>query len=189
MASKRPRPITLDFETFGIEGRPNHPPVPVGVSIKYPGKKPHYYAWGHPSENNCTYGEALQNLKKAWEAGSRPGVGLLFQNGKFDMDVAETHMGLPRLGWEVYHDTLFLLFLDDPHQKELGLKPSAERLLGLPPEERDEVGAWLVANQPVPDVKISLSTIFSNKTLAMFVRIQCSGIHIDIWIKFLDGAS
>ena len=153
--NKVPRPVTIDFETHGIEGRPAYPPVPVGVSIKYPGKEPHYYGWGHPSENNCTYPEALLALQKAWAAGENEG--LLFQNGKFDTDVAETHMGLPMPAWGLIHDTLFLLFLDDPHQKELGLKPSAERLLKMPPEERDEVGEWLVEHQPVPNVKISLS--------------------------------
>lgn len=150
---KIPKPIVIDFETFGIEGRPNYPPVPVGVSIKYPGKKPQYYAWGHPSENNCTYPDAVAALRAAFCSGSD----LLFQNGKFDVDVAEAHMGMPRLEWSRYHDTLFLLFLDDPHQKELGLKPSADRLLQMPPEERDAVGDWLVANQPVPGVKISMS--------------------------------
>ena len=52
---------------------------------------------------------------------------------------------------------MFLLFLDDPNQTELGLKPAAERLLGLPPEEQDAVGEWLIKNQPVPGVKISAS--------------------------------
>ena len=155
MPVKTPKPITIDFETHGIEGRPAYPPVPVGVSIKYPGKEPKYYGWGHPSENNCTYPEALANLHKAWKVGESEGF--LFQNGKFDTDVAETHMGLPIPAWDKIHDTLFLLFLDDPHQKELGLKPSSERLLKMPPEERDEVGEWLVENQPVPGVKISLS--------------------------------
>ena len=32
---KQPKPVTVDFETFGIEGRPKYPPIPVGVSIKY----------------------------------------------------------------------------------------------------------------------------------------------------------
>jgi len=52
---------------------------------------------------------------------------------------------------------MFLLFLDDPHQKELGLKPSSERLLGMPPEEQDAVGEWLMRHQPVEGVKISRS--------------------------------
>jgi len=52
---------------------------------------------------------------------------------------------------------MFLLFLDDPHQIELGLKKSSERLLNMPPEEQDAVGEWLLTNQPIPGVKISKS--------------------------------
>lgn len=150
---KQPKPVTIDFETFGIEGRPKYPPIPVGVSIKYPGKKSKYFAWGHPTGNNCCYSEAAAELAKAYAHKE----GLLFQNGKFDVDVAEVHFGLQVPSWDRIHDTLFLLFLDDPHQIELGLKPSAARLLGWDPEEQDAVGEWLVANQPVPGVKISKS--------------------------------
>lgn len=150
---RQPKPVTLDFETLGIEGRPKYPPAPVGVSIKYPGKKAKYFAWGHPTGNNCCYSEAKAELAKAYEHKD----GVLFQNGKFDADVAEVHFGLPIPSWDRIHDTLFLLFLDDPHQIELGLKPAAARLLDMPAEERDAVGEWLIENQPVPGVKISKS--------------------------------
>jgi DNA polymerase I-like protein with 3'-5' exonuclease and polymerase domains len=150
---KQPKPVTVDFETFGIEGRPKYPPMPVGVSIKYPGKKSRYYAWGHPTGNNCCWSDGAAELKKAWAHKD----GVLFQNGKFDVDVAEVHFGLPIPAWDKIHDTMFLLFLDDPHQMELGLKPSATRLLGLPADEQDAVGEWLIANQPVKGVKISKS--------------------------------
>lgn len=152
-AIRTPKPVTIDFETQGIDGRPKYPPIPVGVSIKYPGKKSKYYAWGHPTKNNCSFGEAKRELAKAWAHKD----GILCQNAKFDTDVAESHFDFEPLPWDKVHDTLFLLFLDDPHQIELGLKPSAERLLGLPPEEQDEVANWLIANQPVPGVKISKS--------------------------------
>lgn len=150
---KQPKPVAVDFETFGIEGRPKYPPIPVGVSIKYPGRKSKYFAWGHPTGNNCCWSDAAAELAKAWDHKD----GLLFQNGKFDVDVAEAHFGLAVPNWERIHDTLFLLFLDDPHQIELGLKPAANRLLGWPAEEQDAVGEWLIANQPVPGVKISKS--------------------------------
>lgn len=150
---KQPKPVTVDFETFGIEGRPKYPPMPVGVSIKYPGKKAKYYAFGHPEANNCCWSDAAAELAKAWQHKE----GVLFQNGKFDVDVAEVHFDLAIPAWDKIHDTMFLLFLDDPHQLELGLKPSATRLLGMPAEEQDAVGEWLVANQPVPGVKISKS--------------------------------
>jgi DNA polymerase I-like protein with 3'-5' exonuclease and polymerase domains len=150
---KIPKPVVVDFETKRIEGRPKYPPEPVGVSIKKPGKKPRYYAWGHPTKNNCTKGQAVAALKEVW--GNKDGV--LFQNGKFDVDVAEVHCGLPIPFWSQIHDSMFLLFLDDPHQQELGLKPSAERLLGMPPEEQEAVMEWLLEHQPVPDIKLSKS--------------------------------
>ncbi len=150
---KLPKPVVIDFETDKIVGRPNYPPKPVGVSIKPFGKKAVYYAFGHPTENNCTIEQATKALKAVWDSPD----GLLFQNGKFDVDVAEVHLGLPLPAWDKIHDTMFLLFLDDPHQKELGLKPSAERLLNMPAEEQDAVGEWLMKHQPVEGVKISRS--------------------------------
>lgn len=153
MKLRMPRPVVVDFETLGIRSRPLYPPPPVGVSIKHPGKKARYYAFGHIDGNNCSWGEARDALQKAW--GHKDGV--CFQNGKFDVDVAEVHMGLPIPSWDKIHDTMFLLFLDDPHQQELGLKPSAERLLGIPPDERDAIADWLIARQPVPGVRISRS--------------------------------
>ena len=144
------KPTTVDFETFGIESRPDYPPVPVGVSIKKWGKPSRYYAWGHLSQNNCTITEAKAALAEAW---ANPD-GVLFQNGKFDVDVAEVHMGLPQPAWDKIHDTMFLLFLDDPHSRRLGLKPAAEKYLGLPPDESDAVADWLVKNQPITNVRI-----------------------------------
>lgn len=148
---RMPRPTTIDFETYGIEKRPDYPPVPVGVAIKSWGKKSRYYAWGHPTGNNSTREEAQRALLDAWRCPD----GVLMQNAKFDVDVAETHMATPRLSWSRYHDTMFLLFLNDPHAENLSLKPSAERILGLPPEEQDAVCEWLMLHQPVPGVRIS----------------------------------
>ncbi len=147
------KPCTIDFETEGIQDRPQYPPKPVGVAIKYWGRKAKYYSWGHPTKNNCTKAEATKALRSAWQTPA----GVLFHNAKFDVDVAEVHMKMRRLNWARYHDTLYLLFLDDPHQKLLGLKPSSERLLDMPPEEQDIVANWLIKNQPVPEVKISTS--------------------------------
>lgn len=152
-SKKTPSPTTIDFETFGIQGRPHYPPFPVGVSIKERGGKSKYYAFGHLTNNNSSWGEAKRALEKALKNPD----GVLFQNGKFDIDVMETHFELKAPSWEKIHDTLFLLFLDDPNQIELGLKKSAERLLGMPPDEQDVVAEWLLANQPLPGVKISKS--------------------------------
>jgi DNA polymerase I-like protein with 3'-5' exonuclease and polymerase domains len=49
---------------------------------------------------------------------------------------------------------MLLLFLDDPHQKILGLKESAKRLLNWGVEEQDEVAEWLIKNKP-NDIAIS----------------------------------
>ena len=146
------RPVTVDFETFGIEGRPAYPPIPVGVSIKWFGKPAKYYAWGHPSQNNCGVLDAIKALTLAWVHPD----GVLFHNAKFDLDVAEAHLGLPLLPWDRIHDTMFLLFLNEPHEAQ-ALKPAAHRLLGLPPDEQDAVADWLVTNQPLAGVKISRS--------------------------------
>jgi DNA polymerase-1 len=139
------KPVTIDFETFGIEARPEYPPRPVGVAIQWPGRKPTYHAWGHPTGNNCTLEQARAELYAAWQ---HPG-GVLFHNAKFDVDVAETHLGMTRLPWERIHDTMFLLFLHDPHAPTFALKPSSESLLGMAPEEQEEVREWLVERKIV----------------------------------------
>lgn len=113
--------------------------MPVGVSILKPGERaPRYYAWGHPTNNNCTFAEGCQRLKEVWY-GAEP---LLFQYGKFDVEVAVERMGVKMPTWDRIHDTLFLLFLHEPHE-ELDLKTSAHRLLSMAPEERDAVVDWL----------------------------------------------
>lgn len=143
---KPPQVIGVDFETDAIQNRPEYPPRPVGVSIKWPNDRtPKYWSWGHPTGNNCSKEEAMRELQRIW----RSDVPCVFHNGKFDIDVAQSHMGVGNLPWERYHDTMFLLFLDDPHAQQLGLKPAADRYLGMPPEERDAVREWLVANDVV----------------------------------------
>lgn len=150
---KAPDVITIDFETKGIQQRPEYPPLPVGFSIKNPtDKKSRYYAWGHPTKNNCTLEQAKKVLQKAWKSKTP----LLFHNAKFDVDVAQTHMDVGDIKWDRIHDTQFLLFLDDPHAMSLALKPSAARLLKMPPGERDAVKEWVVAN--VPEAKKKVST-------------------------------
>ena len=145
------RPTTVDFETLGITPRPDYPPVPVSVSIKKYKKKPKFYAWGHiTGGNNCSWMEAKQALEEVWNSDDP----VLFQNAKFDLAVAEEGFDLPPIPWQRLHDTLLLLFLHDPRQTELSLKPAAERLLGQEPEEQDAVADWLIANQPVPGRKI-----------------------------------
>ena len=143
-------PITIDFETAAIEARPKYPPEPVGVSI-LDGRECKYWAWGHPTKNNCTKAQAKERLAGAYRSG-RP---LLFHNAKFDMEVAEKHFGLKLPPWDKFHDTLFDLFLHNPHAKSLSLKPAAAELLGMPPEERDAVNEWLCSHGIIkrPDQK------------------------------------
>lgn len=138
-----PALTTIDFETDAIEDRPEYPPKPVGVSIKEPGKKSRYFGWGHPANNNCSKKDAVNALKTVW----KPGKGILTFHGKFDVDVAETHLGLPRLPSLDMNDAMFVMFLRDPHAREKGLKPLAERFLGEPPDEQDEVKAWVLAHK------------------------------------------
>lgn len=138
---RQPKPVTVDFETKGIEGRPDYPPEPVSVSIKQWGKKPRFWSWGHlAGGNNCSKADAVRALKQVWHHRD----GLLFQNAKFDVDVAETHLDLRQPEWERTHDSMFLIYLEDPRLHSFGLKPAAEHFIDLPPEEQDVVKAWIL---------------------------------------------
>jgi len=141
-------PICLDFETLPIRNRPDYPPKPVSFSLQMPGERaPKFYAWGHKTGgNNCSFDDAKRVLEAAYKEVSEVNP-LLCQNAKFDMEVSEKHFGLAVPTWRNFHDTMFLLFLDDPHQRELGLKPAAERLLGIPPEEQDAVKDWILTHK------------------------------------------
>lgn len=141
---KVPEVVTVDFETYGIKKRPEYPPIPVGYSVLAPdGRKCEYHSWGHPVGNNTTKSQAVRRLKDI----ARGKLPMLFHNGKFDVDVMETHCDIPRVPWEMIHDTLFLIFLTDPHAKNMSLKPTAERLLGMKPEEQDAVRDWVLAHK------------------------------------------
>jgi len=132
---------TIDFETEAIEAYPNFPPKPVGVSIWYAhAEKPTYLAWGHPNGNNCTFDEAKAALAAIW---TQP---LLMHNARFDMAVAHKWMDLR---WSKsptdIHDTMYQLFLYDSNADTLSLKPSAERILHLPPDEQTALKAHLAS--------------------------------------------
>lgn len=131
--------VTLDFETDAIADRPNYPPEPVGLAVRYPDATSEYMAWGHPTENNCTKSEARGWLLDLF----RTEDPMLFFNAKFDVAVAIEKLGLPEVPWHRIHDSMFLAFLADPHSKSLGLKNLAEDLLDWPAEERDELNEWI----------------------------------------------
>lgn len=131
---------TVDFETKAIVFGSGLAPEPVGVSIRKNGVG-RYYAFGHPTNNNCTVEEAKAALREVWKPG------LLFHNGKFDMSVAVEHWGFEWL--DDYNDTTFLVYLFNPHG-QMSLKPAAHQLLGIPPDEQEEVRDWLVSHGIIP---------------------------------------
>jgi DNA polymerase I-like protein with 3'-5' exonuclease and polymerase domains len=125
----------LDFETYKIEPRPAYPPKPVGLAWLVDGKKG-YLACRSPSEKmKC--GKYIKQLV-------RSGYRLVFHHASFDLDVAETHLGV---SWPAtHHDTLILAYLFEPRANTFALKPLAEKLLGEKPDERDRLRDWIVAN-------------------------------------------
>lgn len=137
--------ITLDFETQPIMA-PNLPPMPVGVALKIDNEEGKYLAWGHPTENNCSREYAAEMLREVWKDVASRKAYLLMHNALFDLSVAEKWLGLPFPDPTWTHDTLLLAFLVMPYEARLSLKPLAEKLLAWPPEERDAVVDWIVAN-------------------------------------------
>src|ERR1035437_2308975 len=137
-----PKWTTIDFETALIEPRPDYPPKPAGVAIKRPGEtKGRYMAWGHPTENNCSEAEGYGAVRDLFKSGEP----LLFQNTKFDVEVAcrwIPRCKMPR--WDLLHDTMYMLFLRNPHALSLGLKPSAETYLNMPPDEQTDLRDWIL---------------------------------------------
>src|ERR1700757_2242516 len=134
------RPTVVDFETERILDRPNYPPRPVGISIKQPFCRARYFAFGHPTANNCTEAQARAAAAAVW------GGPLVAHNDKFDFDVAETHWGLPWPELERTDDTMVLAYLDNPHERNIDLKNLSVRHLGRPAEERDELKEWILKN-------------------------------------------
>lgn len=133
---------TIDFETKSIGLRPtDFPPKSVGLAIQLDDKpEGAYLAYGHPTGNNATWEDARRALINIWD---QP---IITHNGStFDLAICCEEFGLP---WpKQWHDTMFLLFLLEPHSN-LSLKPSAERLSGIPPLERAAVRAWVLQNVP-----------------------------------------
>jgi DNA polymerase-1 len=130
---------TLDFETLPIEGY--RPPKPVGFSLWLANtERPKYYAFGHPSGNNCTQEEARQLLADIWD---QP---ILCHNARFDLEVAREHLNLPYPTDPLLRDdTQYLLFLNNPHSDSLSLKPSAQSLLGIDPDEQSAIHSKLAS--------------------------------------------
>lgn len=143
---KADRTATVDFETKGIKSRPDYPPEPVGVAVRLPGQERRYYAWGHPSENNCDVGTARRVLCEAYNA-----PGTVFHHSAFDLDVGRVHLGLPTP--RRVEDTLYLSFLHDPYERDLGLKPLGHKYLGIKPVAQDSLKQWVCEHVPESRVK------------------------------------
>lgn len=129
----------IDAETGPIRSRPDYPPRAVGYAVKH-GRTKKYLSFGHPTNNNCTRGEAIRYVKRVVKDHVP-----VFHNADFDLEVMEQD-GI-KVNKE-YHDTLRLAFLNEPRAMTLSLKPQAEEWLGQPPEEQDMLKAWILENVP-----------------------------------------
>ena len=141
--------ITLDWETEAISSRPDYPPRPVGLAVEFPDqRRREYVSFGHPGSPDSV--EDAARLVRDSFAGKYGRV--LFHNATFDIDVAQTwfNVGWPKNGFD---DTLYLAFLSNPHAKSLSLKPMAEDLLGMKPDERDLLYEWMVSEDAPLDVR------------------------------------
>jgi len=134
----------VDFETLPIEPRPDYPPKPVGVAIKeYGARQSKYLAWGHPSQNNVSRADARRHLASLWRKHT-----LIFHNAKFDLDVAQTHLGLEPPLPSRFYCTVLEAFLYDPNQEMLSLKPMSAELLDMPPDEETKLYEWIAQHVP-----------------------------------------
>lgn len=137
--------VSLDFETEAIVDGGPLLPKPVGCALKMGREPSRYYAWGHPTENNCTEEEFRGVIQSIWEKE------WLTQNGcTFDAPIAEHYFGagLCKRDPLLTHDTLFMAYLHNPHARSLSLKDLADDWLGWPPEEQQEMYDWIMANVP-----------------------------------------
>jgi DNA polymerase I-like protein with 3'-5' exonuclease and polymerase domains len=159
VAKHKPIPIDLETASISEHPRPGSPP-PGGLAIQMPGKPEMYLSWGHASENgvftldkkgNTVKSKSITDPKRAAalmlkDAFKHPG-GILGHNvAKFDLPVIEDHLKIKPPAWDKVDDTLFTMFLRDPHATTLSLKPAAERWLGEEPTERDAVYDWLAVH-------------------------------------------
>lgn len=135
-------PVTVDFETERIEGRPKYPPRPVSAAIVEPGQRGRFFSWGHPTGNNCTKQDAVRHLQRAWKNAG----GVCFHGGKFDQEVAHAHLALPYLPEDRAHDTMFLAFLSNPDRRNLKLQEIATEELKLKAWKEGKLKEWILKN-------------------------------------------
>ncbi|MEQ1572804.1 MAG: DNA polymerase, partial [Vicinamibacterales bacterium] len=123
---------------------------PVGCSIKYGTQASRYWAWGHPTANNCTWAQGRAAVLTA--ANAAPFVA---HNGGFEAAILRDYFDWTPPNSEWIHDTVFLLFLTNPYEQQMSLKLSAARLLNWPPEEQDDLRTWILQN--VPEARVTPS--------------------------------
>jgi DNA polymerase I-like protein with 3'-5' exonuclease and polymerase domains len=131
--------VTLDFETEAIDGNPFvNPPKPVGLAIHSEAGTEYITDWA----------DMEHHIHVALDQDE-----ILGHNIQFDLAVAEKWFGATLPSWDKVHDTMYLTFLMDPHAEDLGLKPSAERYLGMPPDEQNAVKNWILTHVPGAKIK------------------------------------
>jgi len=134
--------VVIDFETAAIDPASPLPPRPVGVAILKNGRA-QYWAWGHPSGNNCSENEARNTLSAHFKDDN-----CIFHNAAFDIEVARYWFRLeaPRK----FEDTLFLAYLNDPREPSLALKTLGEKYLDVLPDEQNKLHAWIIEHIMAP---------------------------------------
>ena len=154
--------LTIDFETEAIDGNPVFsPPKPVGVALKFDDQPSEYLAWGHPTGNNVTWEAARAYVLTRLHTAEK-GDGWIAHNAAFESAILRKYFDYTAKDPLKVHDTMFLLFLTNPYAPTFALKPSAERELGLPPEEQDALRDWILRN--VPGSKMSDFGAYISKT-------------------------
>jgi DNA polymerase I-like protein with 3'-5' exonuclease and polymerase domains len=137
--------IVLDTETDAIVGNPiANPPVAHGLAYIVPGFEPGYLHW-RTEKATHRWSQVCDFLDRIF----RSGEPILFHNAPFDIAVLKASFPIlpwDLLTWDRIHDTMFQLYLADPYASTLSLKPSAERYLGMVPEERDVLTEWIVSH-------------------------------------------
>lgn len=137
---------TVDFETMPIVGSPLvSAPKPISVAVRWSNGE-FWYAeldpQRQPGEEPQQYDpHVVKELRRIWREPT------LFHNAPFDLSVAHQHLNIEFPRWDLVHDTLYMLFHNNPYG-ELGLKPASTEILGMDPNEQDELHNWILANVP-----------------------------------------
>lgn len=114
-------------------------------------------------------GDPKARAKEMLRAAYKCDTVLGHSSSKFDVDVAETHLGIKPPSWERLDDSVFTRFLVDPHAPDLKLKNSCKRVLGMIPEARDEVYEWLYTHGHIAKPKTEHGEVKYPKNAGFFI--------------------